>query len=222
MSIEVPLLIVSLLFSVIVHEVAHGVAALRLGDDTALRQGRLTLNPVRHIDPVGTILVPVVLALMPGGLLFGWARPVPVNPRRFHDPARGQALVAAAGPASNLLLALLCSILLGLAVGVAHLSGADHGGAFDFARLLLWSGIRINVLLALFNLIPIPPLDGSWVVLGFLRGEAAMQYERLRPFGFLLVLVLLYAGLGQVLGRGVGLVSDAYLGVAYRVGSIFF
>lgn len=220
---EIPVLILALLFSIIVHECAHGVAALRLGDDTALRAGRLTLNPIRHIDPLGTVVVPLLMALAPGGLLFGWAKPVPVDSRRFADPRRGQAVVAAAGPASNLLLALVCAIVLGAIAGLVHvraIQGDQPGAALEFLRLLFWDGVRINVLLAMFNLIPIPPLDGSWILFAFLRGEAAVGYARLRPYGFLLLLGMLFVGLGGVLARVVAEVSGFYLGIALQVARI--
>ncbi len=221
---DIPILIVVLLFSIIVHECAHGVAALRFGDDTALRMGRLTLNPIKHIDPLGTIIVPLLMALAPGGMLFGWAKPVPVDSGRFANPRRDQAFVAAAGPASNLLLALICSIALGVVAGIAHSRMSGSGGSpvafLEFLRLLFWDGVRINVLLALFNLIPLPPLDGSWILFGVLRGEVAVGYARLRPYGFILLLGLLFLGLGGFLGRAVSGVSEIFLSVAYRVALI--
>jgi len=222
--LDIPILIVVLLFSIIVHECAHGVAALRFGDDTAWRMGRLTLNPIKHIDPLGTIIVPLLMALAPGGMLFGWAKPVPVDSRRFANPRRDQAFVAAAGPASNLVLALICSIALGVVAGIAHSRMSGPGGSpaafLEFLRLLFWDGVRINVLLALFNLIPLPPLDGSWILFGVLRGEAAIGYARLRPYGFILLLGLLFLGLGGFLGRAVSGVSEIFLSVAYRVALI--
>ena len=218
---NVPLLLLVLLFSVVVHECAHGWAALRLGDPTARDLGRLTLNPLRHIDPLGTIVVPLVLALLPGGLIFGWAKPVPVDHRRLGQPRRDAALVAAAGPASNLMLAALCAIGLGLLVGssgplAAHGGGLSGDARFFLAQLLRY-GILLNCLLALFNLIPIPPLDGSWVVLRWLRGAAAENYLRLRPFGFLVVILLLNSGLGGWFDRLLMLVVGHYTKLANLV-----
>ncbi len=217
---QIPVMAVVLLFSVIIHECAHGLAARRLGDDTAHRMGRLTLNPLPHIDLMGTIIIPLVMAIMPGRLLFGWAKPVPVNARNFRRPVQDQALVAVAGPASNLLLAAACSILLGIVAAGEYsrlISGGQGGPLLEFLHLLLITGIQLNVLLALFNLIPIPPLDGSWVLFSMLRGEAAAQYARLRPFGFLILLALLWSGLGGVLGRAIGIVAGLYLSLANGV-----
>jgi Zn-dependent protease len=222
MDRNLPVMLLALLFSVVTHECAHGWVAYRCGDPTARLLGRLTLNPIKHIDPVGTILVPLIMALLPGGLLFGWAKPVPIDPTRLRDPLRDQALVAAAGPTSNLLLAGLCAVLLGLfaaAFGVPSHAGPG-GVALDlrlFLFQLLYVGIQLNVLLALFNLIPIPPLDGSWILYRWLRGPAALFYDRLRPVGFFLVILLLYVGFGRWLQRGVLVVSGLYENLADQI-----
>jgi Zn-dependent protease len=216
---EVPILILVLLFSVIVHECAHGLTAEHFGDPTARLMGRLTMNPLPHIDPIGTIAVPLVLTLM-GFSPFGWARPVPVNGGNLRDPARQYPFIAAAGPASNLLLATLAAVLLGLLVAAAGTpprlgSGQTVlDGLHAFLFLLLQFGIQINVLLALFNLIPIPPLDGSWILMRFLRGRALIAYHNLRGYGFLLLLVLLWSGLGRALFMIVQRVSDVFLELA--------
>lgn len=224
---HIPIVALVLLFSIIVHECAHGLAAERLGDPTARLMGRLTLNPLSHIDPVGTILVPLVLALLPGGLLFGWAKPVPVNPANLRDPARDHAKVAAAGPLSNLLLALACAILLGLLVAVSGRPLSLGSGAgltanlHAFVFLVLQYGVLYNVLLALFNLIPVPPLDGSWIVMRFLRGEALVAYARLRQFGFLLLILVLSFGPARgLLGRSVHAVADLFLGISNLIVSL--
>ena len=220
---QTPIAILVLLFSLSFHEFAHARAALRLGDDTAQRLGRVSLNPLAHIDPVGTIIVPLVMALLPGGMIFGWAKPVPVDERRLGSPLRDQALIAAAGPVSNLLLAAVFAIGLGLTLAGGHggplatLAGGDVG---VFLRLLCQWGISLNVLLALFNMIPLPPLDGSWIMRLALRGDARAAYERLRPYGFLMVLALMYVGLGSMLGRGVAVVGSWYLQVALAVGNL--
>lgn len=172
-----------LLFSVIVHEVAHGWTALQLGDPTAARLGRLTLNPAPHVDPVMSLLLPAVCLLshMP---VLGGARPVPVNPRNFRHPSRGMAIVAAAGPASNLVLALLA----GLAVRAVPYGGATSEALF---RILVYA-FQINTVLAAFNLLPIPPLDGSRIVAHFLRGKAAVWYASLERVGILILLAMLW------------------------------
>ena len=223
---DIPITLLALLFSVVVHEVAHGWVAGKKGDPTARELGRLTLNPLRHIDPVGTILVPAVLALLPGGMVFGWAKPVPVTPWRLRDPRRDQAWIAAAGPASNLLLAAACAIALGALAGILGLAPQQAGESLGadlrlFADRLLGAGIYLNVLLALFNLIPLPPLDGSWIVLRWLRPDAAAAYERLRPFGFLIVILLMNLGLGGTLGRAVSGATGLYIGLANLVLAAF-
>ncbi len=218
---EIPIIILVLLFSVIVHECAHGLVAERLGDPTARLMGRLTLNPISHIDPVGTILVPLVLALLHVGMLFGWAKPVPVNPANLRDPARDHAKVAAAGPASNLLLALISAVLLGLlaaALGQPRAMGSGAGLASNlhaFFFMLLQYGVIYNVLLALFNLIPLPPLDGSWIVMRFLHGEALLAYARLRNLGFLVLVLLLSFGPARgMLGGAVYGLANVFFGVS--------
>jgi Zn-dependent protease len=186
--IDISLMAVVLLFSVIIHEVAHGYVALLNGDPTARLSGRITLNPIPHIDPIGTILLPALLLLTGSRLLFGWAKPVPVNPSYFRDHRLGEITTSFAGPASNLLLALLFSFLLR--------SGAGGPGLLLFA----YYGCTINIFLALFNLIPIPPLDGSHLVSAFLPYNLLQYYRYLEPVGFILILVLFYTGImGMVL-----------------------
>ncbi len=186
-----------LVFSVVFHEFAHGMAAYRLGDDTALRHGRLTLNPLNHVDPVGSIVVPLVLAFT-GGMMFGWAKPVPVRVGQLNNPRNDHPKVAAAGPLANLLLALVSAIGLGLVVGL----GSHHQGTLQammseprslpaFLVLLFQTGIMLNIMLALFNLMPVPPLDGSWILSRFLPLGPRLQYENLRRFGFLPVIVFI-------------------------------
>ncbi|MFZ5451561.1 MAG: site-2 protease family protein [Thermodesulfobacteriota bacterium] len=181
--LEMALMAVVLLFSVIVHEVAHGYVALKNGDPTARMLGRITLNPVPHIDPIGTILLPALLLISGAGIIFGWAKPVPVNPRNFHNYRWGELTVSAAGPLSNLALAVIFSFILRL--------GLINVGLIKFA---LW-GVQINIFLALFNLIPIPPLDGSHILGIFLPPNLARLYAYLEPVGFILILVLFYTGI---------------------------
>ena len=181
------ILIPSLIVAIVFHEVAHGWAALSLGDPTAKEQNRLSLNPIRHVDPVGTLLVPGGLALA-GLPVFGWAKPVPVRKDRLDNPRFGMMAVAAAGPGTNFLLALIGAIALGL---FAQNIGAAPGQEPGIVATALFYFISINIFLGLFNLLPIPPFDGSHIVEGLLPPSAARTYERLRPFGFPLLFVLL-------------------------------
>ncbi|HEX4383093.1 MAG TPA: site-2 protease family protein [Myxococcales bacterium] len=179
-------LLVPVLFGLTVHEWAHAAAALHLGDDTAERQGRLTLNPLAHIDPVGTLLLPLL------GIPFGWAKPVPVEPNRFRpEVSLGQGLVltAVAGPMANIVLALICAAALRL----LPVSGSME-------RLLLVS-TRVNLGLAVFNLLPVPPLDGSRIVDGFLPYEWRSVWNRFSQFGFVVLLALFFAPM--LFGAGV-------------------
>jgi Zn-dependent protease len=192
----IPALVVAIVF----HEVAHGWTALMLGDPTAKERKRLSLNPIRHVDPFGTLILPGLLALS-GLPVFGWAKPVPVIKQRLRNPRFGMMAVAAAGPATNLVLATLGAIALGL---LARGVGAEPGAVAGFAITSLYLFIAINVFLALFNLLPIPPFDGSHIVEGLLPPRAARTYEKLRPFGFplmflfLLVIPWLFPSLGLV------------------------
>ncbi|WP_375380457.1 site-2 protease family protein [uncultured Sphingomonas sp.] len=176
--------IVPLVIAIVFHEVAHGWAARALGDPTAHEQRRLSFNPLRHVDPVGTIVVPLGLALA-GAPVFGWAKPVPVDARRLREPRTGMMLVALAGPGMNLALALVASVLLGALAGSGGPTIAN-----GFVGQMLIEFILVNVFLALFNLLPIPPFDGSHVLEGLLPRPLAVRYERLRGLGFALVIVL--------------------------------
>ncbi|TYC91875.1 site-2 protease family protein [Novosphingobium sp. BW1] len=176
-----------LILAIVFHEVSHGAVARLLGDPTAHAAGRLTLNPLRHVDPVGTLLVPGFLALVHAPV-FGWARPVPVNKRRLNHPRRDMMLVAAAGPGSNLVLAAISAVLFGL---LARFLPEEGGGVSEFAAFSLTLFIQFNVFLALFNLLPVPPFDGSHIVEGLLPPPAARVYARARPFGLGLMFLLL-------------------------------
>ncbi len=182
--------VIPTLFAITVHEVAHGWAAKRLGDPTAERLGRLTLNPFKHIDPVGTVLVPVLL-LMVAGVAIGWAKPVPVTWENLRHPKRDMALVAVAGPGANLLMAIAWGML-----GKISTLMPDAAGwvAEPLAYMAVW-GIFINVLLMVFNLLPLPPLDGGRVAVGLLPGPWAWRLSRLEPYGFMIVIVLMATGL---------------------------
>jgi Zn-dependent protease len=192
--------ILPILIAITFHEVAHGFVANRLGDPTAKFVGRLTLNPFVHIDPVGTILMPLMLFIFTNGqFVFGYAKPVPINPQNFRDPRRDMAISAAAGPLMNILLAVLSLLIIKFLI--APLSAVSP--AVVTARILkplmlmFTSSIIINVVLASFNLIPIPPLDGGRVLVGLLPYKQAISFSRIEPFGFIIVIVLIVTGIAQ-------------------------
>lgn len=182
---------IPLIFAITLHESAHGWAAGRLGDPTATMLGRVTINPIPHIDPIGTIAVPGALLLMSaltggGGLLFGWAKPVPINPRYFRNPLKAMTITAAAGPLSNLLQMIFWALLLKALAAV---------GFYDkFVISVCAAGISVNLMLMAFNLIPIPPLDGSRIVRGLLPRQAGMAFDKIEPYGFMILLVLMVGG----------------------------
>lgn len=190
---------VPILIAIVFHEVAHGYAAYRLGDGTAKAMGRLTLNPIAHIDPFGTVLMPILLLVFTQGqFVFGYAKPVPINPFNFKNPRRDMALSAAAGPVMNLLLAAAGILLARLLV---FSGGFIPDAASVPLFLMLKSGIIINVVLASFNLIPIPPLDGGRVLAGLLPHRQAAALSSVEPYGMLIVIVLIATGLAQTLMR---------------------
>jgi Zn-dependent protease len=198
------------LAAIILHEIAHGIVAYQLGDDTAAQRGRLTLNPLPHIDPVGTVLLPLFLIVMHSPFLFGYARPVPVNFARLRRPKRDMVLVAVAGPLTNLVLAVLSAALFRR---ILHMQlpadSAWTGPAISVLTpiaLMAQNSVVINVVLAVFNLVPILPLDGGRVLAGLLPRAQAMAYARLEPIGFLIVMVLLATNvLNAVIAPVVGL-----------------
>jgi Zn-dependent protease len=171
-----------LVLSVVTHECAHGVAALACGDTTARDQGRITLNPWPHIDPIGSVVLPLILALTHAPVMLGWAKPVPINPANFRDPRNAPVWVALAGPASNALLALM---------GAAVARLAPDQGFLAPLRDIGIAAVVINLALGLFNLIPIPPLDGSWVLMRFLRLRHILVLHQFRWVGLLLVATLM-------------------------------
>ncbi len=186
--------VIPVIMAITVHEVAHGWVAKKFGDNTAYYQGRLTLNPIKHIDWLGTVVIPGILLISMTGFIFGWAKPVPVDARNFKNPRKAMSIVALAGPLSNLLMAVGWALLarIGVMVQVEY-----------FSLPLIYTGIAgisINLVLALINLLPIPPLDGSRILTGILPGRLAWQYNRLERFGFIILLILLMTGgLGYLL-----------------------
>lgn len=191
--------LVPALLGIILHEVAHGWVAARLGDPTARFMGRLTLNPLPHVDPMGLLVF--ALTSLSGSFVFGWAKPVPVDPRYFRDPAKGMMLVALAGPLTNFILAVICgSLLLALLLTMPPDVWAGYS-SYVFAVSSLQAGIVINFGLGWLNLLPVPPLDGSKVLAYFLPSRIAWRFMQIERYGFIILIVLLFTGLlGQVLG----------------------
>jgi Zn-dependent protease len=184
---QVAVWLIPLIIAIVFHEVAHGLVARRLGDPTAERAGRLTLNPIRHIDPFGTVLLPLILA-MSHAPVFGWAKPVPVDYRRLRNPRRDMVLVALAGPGMNLLLALLGTALLATTISLS--GGAREGAALLIAANAL-NFILINIFLAVFNLLPVPPFDGGHVVEGLLPPSLARRFRGIGRYALVVFVMLL-------------------------------
>ena len=187
--IQAAALILPLVFAIVFHEVAHGLMARSLGDPTAQQLGRLSLNPIKHVDPVGTVFLPGLLALfhLP---VFGWAKPVPVVASRLRHPRRDMMLVGAAGPGSNLIMAGIAAVVLGLVLR-PYGGMQEPDGVMGFVVLNLFNFISINVFLALFNLLPIPPFDGSHIVEGLLPESMARGYAKFRAVGMLIPIFLI-------------------------------
>ncbi len=182
-----------LLFSVIIHEISHGYAALKLGDPTARDAGRLTLNPIPHIDLVGSIIVPLFSLLVAGQIFIAWAKPVPINPLNFSDMKRDEVIVSAVGPISNFVMAVICAFLtIGLIMIQPLIGPAGVSSPFYiFLTRMFYGGIYLNIILGVFNLVPIPPLDGSHVLASVLPDSAAASYSRIGFLGIFLIIILL-------------------------------
>lgn len=201
--------IIPVLFAITLHEVAHGWTARHFGDRTAEMMGRLTINPLKHIDPIGTVIVPGIM-LAVGGFIFGWAKPVPIGVRNLRNPHRDMIFVAAAGPASNLLMAIFWAFV---ARFVATLGLQGETGLYFIAMAQI--GVMINVVLCVFTLLPLPPLDGGRVLAGLLPPRQAAIFERIEPYGLFIIMGLLFTGvLGRVLGPLVGFARNLVLSIA--------
>lgn len=171
-------------FAVIIHEYSHGWVAWKLGDSTARSLGRLTLNPVAHIDPIGTVLLPLILLVTHSPVLFGWAKPVPVDFFNLNNPKKGMIWVGLAGPAANIIFAIVLSLLLKIPVLTASY----------FAVSIITTAVVANLVLAVFNLLPIPPLDGSRIMTGILPYNLSVEYAKAEPYGFIIIFALLWLG----------------------------
>ena len=199
---EAIFIIIILILSVVIHEVSHGYMAERLGDPTARLAGRLTLNPIKHLDPVGSFIVPLLMWILPGNFIFGWAKPVPYNPYNLRNQRWGELLVAAAGPASNILLAILFGLVVRfVSVGEAMLS---------VLLFIVW----INLILAIFNLIPVPPLDGSKILFALLPYQYSNVRAVLERYGLIIILFFIVF-LGRLIVPVVGVFFSLLTGVAF-------
>lgn len=201
--------LVVLLFSIIIHECAHGLAAERRGDPTARMEGRITLNPIPHLDPIGSILLPGIMILMSlfGGsfFIFGWAKPVPINPYNLNNPKRDMMWVGLSGCAANFGIALVLSLLARILVATP----------VSLAAVILFFGVSINLILGFFNLIPIPPLDGSRILTGILPEHYAYTFSRIEPFGFIILFILLLGGVLNFLFLGVARLAVILTGMPF-------
>mgnify|MGYP000303564863 CR=1 FL=1 len=205
---KIILFAIPVIFAITLHEAAHGYVAKYFGDLTAYAQGRVSLNPLRHIDPIGTILVPLIFLLLPGNFLFGWAKPVPVNFNALRDPRKDMLWVAAAGPGANLLMVIVWALVLKFS-SVDGEQGALH--------VMALAGIMINLVLMFLNLLPILPLDGGRVASSLLPESVAQSYAKSEPYGIVIVILLLVTG---ILGRILTPLIESSLGILLKLFSI--
>jgi len=183
-----------LMLAISVHEAAHGYMAARRGDLTAKMLGRVTLNPIKHIDPMGTVLVPIILA-MSGAPVFGWAKPVPISPRNFKNPRKDNMVVSLAGPLSNFMLAFILALVLRILLWVPGYEVIQSSPVLQPLVAMVYAGVKISVILGVFNLLPIFPLDGSHVLEGLLPPQQAMAYSRINRYGPIILLLLIFTGM---------------------------
>jgi len=216
---QIAIWLVPLVIAIVFHEVAHGRVARLLGDPTAQERGRLSFNPFKHVDPFGTVILPLILAISHAGAIFGWAKPVPVNYARLRNPRRDMVLVALAGPGMNLLLAIAGALILAATLA---LSGGAGGGAAEFIALNALNFVYINIFLGIFNLLPVPPFDGGHVVEGLLPPALGQQFRKISRFSLLVFVMLLLVlprispkadVIGQVVSPLVDWIAAAMLGV---------
>jgi len=189
-----------ILIAIVFHELSHGFVAYKLGDHTAKLMGRLTLNPIAHIDPVGTILMPIMLLVLTNGqFVFGYAKPVPINPMNFKNPRKDMAISAAAGPVTNILLAVASVLVLKYVLSpLSYVLSADISATVMTPLIMIFqSSVAVNVVLASFNMIPIPPLDGGRVLTGLLPYRQAASFSRIEPYGFFIVIFLIVTGIAN-------------------------
>jgi len=229
--LEVVLSLVAVFMAIVLHEVAHGYMALRLGDPTARSRGRLTLNPLAHVDPIGTILVPVMIALFRflfgwNLLLFGWAKPVPINPAYFRNPLRGMLFVALAGPGTNIVLALVTAgigrlLILLVPAGILFGSSGLAPNLVHWLFYLLSAFVLYNLFLALFNLIPVPPLDGSRILMFFLPTGGRRFLLSIERYGFFIIVGLFYLGGLNLIFNGVSGLWRLLVGTRWLV-AVFY
>ena len=205
LAIKIVISAIPILLAITVHEASHGYAAKYFGDLTAEKMGRISLNPFKHIDPVGTVLVPALMLYF-SGFLFGWAKPVPVNFGNLRNPKKDMLWVAAAGPASNLVMAILWSMLLGtIKYSLAH---GSYSPAFPFLLQMCFVGVSINVVLMVLNLLPMPPLDGGRIAVSLLPNTYANKLAQVEKYGFAILIVLIFTGL---LNKIIGPVIDFFM-----------
>lgn len=209
--IKIAIAAVPILLAITVHEASHGYAAKYFGDLTAEKLGRISLNPFKHIDPVGTILLPAITLIL-GGVLFGWAKPVPVNFNNLRNPKKDMLWVAAAGPASNLLMAIAWSMLLGY-IKFA-LSKGNFSPAFPYLLQMCFIGVSINVVLMVLNLLPMPPLDGGRIAVSLLPNQLAFKLSQVEKYGFIILIALMFTG---VLNKIIGPFIDFFQSIILRI-----
>ncbi len=211
LAIKIVISAIPILLAITVHEASHGYAAKYFGDLTAEKMGRISLNPFRHIDPIGTVLLPA-LTLFFGGILFGWAKPVPVNFGNLRNPKKDMLWVAAAGPASNLVMAILWSMLLGtIKYSLAH---GSYSPAFPFLLQMCFVGVSINVVLMVLNLLPMPPLDGGRIAVSLLPNTYANKLAQVEKYGFAILIALMFTG---VLNKIIGPFIDFFQTIILRI-----